>query len=1486
MTTNDAFTIGASASSGLPDRFFHYQSGPATVAGTTVTLTGQTGTVTVRASQAGNSQFNDCNRSVERRFEVIEPPTAPKIVINSPTNGSSFMENTLDIKYTLSGNLQFHNANHLLLTLDNQAPIDVHTLNGVYSLNNLSEGFHTVKIQLADGNHRPFANPEATDIISFTIVPTEKEQSINFPAIANKLTTDLPFVINATASSNLPVTLSIESGPATINGNTITLLGVPGVVIVKASQNGNEEYKAALNTKQAFSISEPVVEKQNQSITFPIIPNKNTTDTPFEVEATASSNLPVTLSIESGPASVNGKLITLDGAPGTVIVRASQAGNDQYKRAISFGRSFKVIEKVRQVQNINFIVVPNKRADDLPFTVNATASSGLPVSFSILSGPAAVSGNTITLDGTSGTVIIRASQAGNENYQAATNYDRSFIVNPAPVEKINQLISFQAIPDKLINDADFTVNATATSGLPVTFSIVSGPATISNNRITLTGSTGTVIVRASQIGNAQYLAARTVDRPFNVKAPTITQEPIAQIITFNPIGDKLTTDAPFSVTGSATSGLPVTFSILAGPASINNNIITLNGQVGTVIIKASQAGNEAYLPANSIDRFFKVEAPAVSERIAQTITFNPIADKLTTDGAFAVAASATSGLPVTFSILAGPAKIDNNIITLTGQVGTVIIKASQAGNEQYLPASSIDKFFKVEAPVVDSEPIAQIITFNSIPDKLTTDGAFAVTASATSGLPVTFSILAGPASINNNIISLNGQVGTVIIKASQAGNEQYLPASSIDRFFKVAAPVDDPEPIAQTITFNPIDDKLTTDASFTVNATASSGLPVSLSILSGPATIVNNQITLTGTEGTVIINASQAGDTQYLPAQNINRSFSVTTPIDNSIDDEPKPYCELSSTFPWQEWIGQVIFNEINNTTSKDIYELYETPTTTVNKGAIYSLVVKPAFSWTQWDEYINVWIDFNRDGDFEDTGEAVLSGISIGGTAQQTIEGLSADILIPTTAKMGTTRMRVAMQRASYPTSCGTVGQGEVEDYLLTIAGTAVVEEPTDEKLSQTINFPTIPDQLTTTTSIVLNATASSNLPIAYSILGGPASINSNILTLNGTEGTIVVTAQQAGNAQYHPAQNMNRAFKVMLPPVTEEETGDDNSDTSPTDYCTAQGNSPWQEWISQVSFGTIDHTSSKDGYGDFTNQSTTINKAASYAISISPDFSWTQWDEHINVWIDFNQNGSFEDVGEQVLSGVSRAGTPSSLPQAVTGNVSVPQSAKLGKTRMRVTMQQAKYADACGDFDFGEVEDYSINIVASTGSRAKQILTFSAYTVPSQAVKLEWISNGDAQANSYQIERATDNLNFYSIQNLMSEKEIAAPNFYTTADESPLKGLAYYRVKQLNEDGSFKYSNAVEIERAHGLTDFYLFPNPVKDIVQLHLKSFISKAAHIQIYNAFGQLVKESKLENIQAPTLSFSMENEQNGMYYLTIQPKGRKAIGRKFLLKRGY
>ncbi|SER01304.1 MAM domain-containing protein, meprin/A5/mu, partial [Hyunsoonleella jejuensis] len=98
--------------------------------------------------------------------------------------------------------------------------------------------------------------------------------------------------------------------------------------------------------------------------------------------------------------------------------------------------------------------------------------------------------------------------------------------------------------------------------------------------------------------------------------------------------------------------------------------------------------------------------------------------------------------------------------------------------------------------------------------------------------------------------------------------------------------------IPQSITFTPIDGQLTISPDFTINATASSGLPVTYSILSGPATITGNTISLTGSTGTVIVQASQAGNASYIAANNVTESFEVTLPVCTGTTISSFPYNE------------------------------------------------------------------------------------------------------------------------------------------------------------------------------------------------------------------------------------------------------------------------------------------------------------------------------------------------------------------------------------------------------------------------------------------------------------------------------------------------------------------------------------------------------------------------------------------------------------------
>ncbi|MDQ1773083.1 hypothetical protein RAS01_19820, partial [Labilibaculum euxinus] len=115
----------------------------------------------------------------------------------------------------------------------------------------------------------------------------------------------------------------------------------------------------------------------------------------------------------------------------------------------------------------------DKTFGDPAFELVASASSGLEVSFELVSGPATLSGKELTLTAT-GTVVVKAVQAGNENYEAAEAVSRTFTVAGS---KENQTITFVALADKTFGDPAFELVASASSGLEVSFELVSGPAT-------------------------------------------------------------------------------------------------------------------------------------------------------------------------------------------------------------------------------------------------------------------------------------------------------------------------------------------------------------------------------------------------------------------------------------------------------------------------------------------------------------------------------------------------------------------------------------------------------------------------------------------------------------------------------------------------------------------------------------------------------------------------------------------------------------------------------------------------------------------------------------------------------------------------------------------------------------------------------------------------------------------------------------------------
>jgi GEVED domain/Domain of unknown function DUF11/CARDB/HYR domain/Secretion system C-terminal sorting domain len=162
---------------------------------------------------------------------------------------------------------------------------------------------------------------------------------------------------------------------------------------------------------------------------------------------------------------------------------------------------------------------------------------------------------------------------------------------------------------------------------------------------------------------------------------------------------------------------------------------------------------------------------------------------------------------------------------------------------------------------------------------------------------------------------------------------------------------------------------------------------------------------------------------------------------------------------------------------------------------------------------------------------------------------------------------------------------------------------------------------------------------------------------------------------------------------------------------YCASKGNTPWTEWIANVQFGTINNASQKEGYGNFTSQTTTVTKGTSYPLSILQGFSWaadpTNQTQQGKVWIDYNQNGTFEEA--ELAASTTRT--------TVTANITIPTTALSGATRMRVSLKTTGAPTACEVFDKGEVEDYTINVGGGTTGGNLPDLVISNFVVPTTA-------------------------------------------------------------------------------------------------------------------------------------------------------------------------
>lgn len=355
-------------------------------------------------------------------------------------------------------------------------------------------------------------------------------------------------------------------------------------------------------------------------------------------------------------------------------------------------------------------------------------------------------------------------------------------------------------------------------------------------------------------------------------------------------------------------------------------------------------------------------------------------------------------------------------------------------------------------------------------------------------------------------------------------------------------------------------------------------------------------------------------------------------------------------------------------------------PITSVTQGTTvpFTIVEDECDGVTYFSNGIAIWIDFNQNGSFADPGEQVF----VEPTTTVSPRTVNGNITIPTGALTGQTVMRIICAEGFSGTGltpCMTYNYGETEDHMINILPTipcSGTPAPGNTIASASSACPN-----TTVNLSLQNQTTGSG--VTYQWYNGAGAIT------GATNNFYLATITSADN--FHcdvtcsSSTGSSTPVAISLNPYT-------------ACYCpagaTAIGCTTLDEYVGNVTFNTINNSSTcpvSGQYTDFSSISTTVTQGNSYTASVLIP-NWFAGDQAA-VWFDFDHDGILNDVSERFL--LTAGGTSGTDP--FTGSITIPVNASLGATKMRVRGNYTGTMSSCGIANFGEVEDYTVNIVAN---------------------------------------------------------------------------------------------------------------------------------------------------------------------------------------------
>ena len=747
------------------------------------------------------------------------------------------------------------------------------------------------------------------------------------------------------------------------------------------------------------------------------------------------------------------------GLVGTETVLVSYTQGDVTSTAGGFLLSFTDQPVTLRSQSISFTQSLDKKFNESPFNLTATASSVLGMTYSSSNlAVATISTNVVTLKapGTSG---ITARQAGNATW-APAKYLRTLVVT-----KADQTITFGALPDKVYGDDDFSLTAGAGSLLLVSFvSSNLGVATVTGNTVHIVGA-GTTTITASQGGDANWNPAPDVPQ-------VLTVNKADQTIIFGALPDKVYGDSDFSLTAGAGSLLLVSFvSSNLAVATVTGNIVTIVG-AGTTTITASQGGDANWNPAADVPQNLTVN------KADQTITFGPLLEKTFGHPDFQLFASSGSGLTINYaSSNSSVATVSGDMVHITG-TGSTDITASQPGDANYNPATDVTQALSVFTgnASVTLESLDEV--YDGLPHAAT-----AVTVPA--GLNVLFTY--------NGSASPPADAGSYTVEASVDDPDYHGTATGTLVISKAE----------QTIVFGALPDKVYGDDDFTLSAVSGSGFQVGfVSSNLAVATVSGNTVTIVGA-GSTTITASQAGDANWNSAPDVARTLTINKAA------ATVTLGSLSSTYNGSAQAASALTTPSGLTVDLSYDGSVAIP---VNAGsyAVAGSINDINYAGTSSGTLVISKADLTVTADDKtreyNTPNPGLTYSISGFVNSETVSVIDVLPAISTAATQSS-------PAGTYPITLS--GANDNNYTFIYIPGTLTIEMS-----GQVITINDLPEKLLVKDSYLMDATSTSALPVQFESLDTDIATVSGYQLTGVSAGTVTIRAYHPGDQNYYSAE------------------------------------------------------------------------------------------------------------------------------------------------------------------------------------------------------------------------------------------------------------------------------------------------------------------------------------------------------------------------------